>query len=115
MLYSALLTSTGLFFWYTPPMRKLILAIALVAGCSGAPIPIPDVTDTDLCGEAEVNLERMQCKDRAGDPMWVNRRGERFRDICTKAQEEGGIFLNPRCIMEAKTCEEAKACPSKGE
>ena len=45
--------------------------------------------------------------------MWVNRKGERFKDICEKAQEEGGVFLNPRCIMESETCEEAKECPTQ--
>lgn len=51
--------------------------------------------------------------DRAGNPMWVNLNGERFKTTCEIAQEEGRIFLNPRCISEAATCEEAKACPAQ--
>ena len=44
--------------------------------------------------------------------MWVNKRGERFKETCEKAQEEGLIFLDPKCITDAPTCEEANECPA---
>lgn len=43
--------------------------------------------------------------------MWVNKRGERFEATCQKAQREGTIFLNPKCISETTTCEGANKCP----
>ena len=93
-------------------MRYIWIAVLLLTGCPPPPPnPIPDVTDTEVCPAAEARLEELQCKDRKGDPMWVNKRGEHFADTCKKAQEEGGIFVNPRCISTAQSCEEAKACP----
>lgn len=66
----------------------------------------------DWCAAAEARLEELDCRDPRGDPMWVNRRGERFRDTCRVAQDQGGIFLNPECIARAQSCEEASACPA---
>jgi len=82
------------------------------AGGEADPDPTP--TDTDYCLPAEQNLERLQCRDRAGNPMWVNRHGERFRDTCETAQREGRIFFNPKCITNAKHCTEANRCPAEG-
>lgn len=76
------------------------------------PAPIPE--DTDVCPAAEKNLEKLQCLDRAGDPMWVNKVGERFTETCRKAQEEGRIFMNPACISSALSCEKINACPAEG-
>ncbi len=95
-------------------MRKMWLLMALLlVGCPTPPDPTPPVVDTDLCGEAGKNLEELQCRDREGNPMWVNLGDERelFVDTCKIAQEAGGIFLNPKCISEASSCEEAKKCP----
>lgn len=75
-----------------------------------APIP----KDTDQCLAAEQNLEKLQCKDRAGSPMWVNKIGERFAETCRKAQEDGRIFLNPACVRDAISCEKANKCPADG-
>jgi len=102
---------------YRPGMKDLLpaLAAALLAlpGCPAPvePKPAPIPKDTDMCLAAEQGLERMQCLDRAGDPMWVNRNGERFRQICENAQLEGRVFLNPRCVADAATCDAAKKCP----
>lgn len=68
--------------------------------------------DTDFCDEAEAKLEELGCRDRRGDPMWVNRNGERFAATCQTIQDEGGVFLDPKCIANAKTCEEAMSCPA---
>ena len=101
-------------------MRKLIFLLAfLVIGCPthNQPEPIGPkpgpivVKDTDLCDEAEQNLEALQCKNRDDTPMWVNQQDEKFGDTCRRLQEEGGIFLDPKCVSKAPSCEEAKACP----
>ena len=94
--------------------HALLVIIALaVAGCpppEPKPAPIPE--DTDWCEAAEQTLERLQCKDMRGDPMWVNKNGERFKQTCETAQEDGRVFLNPKCVGEAASCEEAKKCPT---
>ncbi len=47
--------------------------------------------------------------------MWVNKHGEKFEDTCRTLQEEGGVFINPKCITLSKTCKEVKACPPTSE
>ncbi len=74
------------------------------------PPPLPE--DTDKCDDAEATLERMQCRDSLGDPMWVNKRGERFQETCRKAQEEALIFLDPACVATATACAAANECPA---
>jgi len=99
------------------PLLPFLLLPLLLTSCGGQgvkPTPTPTPTDTDYCLPAEQNLERLQCRDRAGNPMWVNRHGERFRDTCETAQREGRIFFNPKCIANAKHCTEANRCPAEG-
>ncbi len=95
----------------------LVLATLFLAGCPVTqdpvkPLPVPEVVDTDLCGEAEKNVKKLQCKNRDGTPMWVNKLGETFAETCRIAQDEGGIFLNPRCVSVAPTCKEINQCPA---
>lgn len=91
-----------------------LVILVLVAACSA---PAPDTAtpepapDTDWCEAAEKRLEALECRDPRGDPMWVNRNGERFRDTCRMIQEQGGVPINPPCIASAETCEEAETCP----
>ena len=92
-------------------MKKLIFCLLILIGCRPDVLDVPDVKDTDKCMAAEVKLERMRCFDSLGDPMWVNRLGERFGETCRLAQEEGGVFLNPGCVVESDSCEEANLCP----
>jgi hypothetical protein len=95
-------------------MRQLALAALLLLGCSSTPKPSPATPpDGDWCAAAEARLEKLDCRDPRGDPMWVNRRGERFADTCRTAYEQGGVFLNPQCIAEAASCQEANACPAQ--
>lgn len=93
---------------------SLMLALLLGACCSvppeAGPITPPPVRDTDWCREAELRLEALECRDPRGDPMWVNRRGERFAVTCRVAHQEGGVSLNPRCIAQVKSCSEVDAC-----
>ncbi len=93
--------------------RILLLVTLLLAGCySQGLVPVPPPTDTGRCGAAEDNLERLQCKDSRGDPMWVNRRGEPFKVTCEIAQEEGRVAVDPTCVSAAKSCGEANSCPA---
>ena len=96
-------------------LLALLLPLLLV-GCPKTyePHPAPIPKDTDQCLAAEQTLEKLQCKDRAGDPMWVNKLGERFGETCRKAQEEGRIFINPACVSTAGSCEKANQCPAEG-
>lgn len=66
-----------------------------------------------MCDEAEARLEELGCRDSLGDPIWVNKNGERYAETCRVVQEEGMIFLNPRCIASALNCTEANECPVK--
>ena len=94
---------------------SLLLGLAvLLLGCPPEPFvpdPTPIPEDTEYCGAAEERLEELECKDREGNPMWVNKLGERFGETCRIAQDEGRIFINPKCIHSAVSCEEANACP----
>ena len=95
-------------------MKRLAVFLPVfLLGCPTAqyPLPTPAVVDTDWCDDAELFLEAFQCVDMRGDPMWVNKKGVRFTEICEEAQEKGGIFLDPRCVAEAPNCTEAKKCP----
>jgi|GEM_PF-1931260 len=101
--------------WLIPLLPTLLILPLLFTGCSQhEPRRTPRVEDTGYCLRAEQNLERMQCKNRVGNPMWVNQHGERFRDTCKTAQGEGRIFFNPKCIANAKRCTEANQCPVEG-
>lgn len=95
-------------------MCRWVLGVFLLilTGCPAPPKPPPEPKDTDWCKAAEQTLERLQCKDSHDNPMWVNKRGERFQETCEQAQIEGLIFLNPKCVAEAKTCEGANECPA---
>jgi hypothetical protein len=44
--------------------------------------------------------------------MWINKKEVPFGETCREAQDSGGIFLDPRCIIAAPSCEEANKCPT---
>lgn len=102
-------------------MKKLLptLFLLVLTGCPSTtpqptgPTPVP--RDTDACEDAGKNLKTMQCRDRHGNPMWENKHGEPFSETCRTLQEEGNIYINPTCIRDSKTCDEAKACPPTSE
>jgi hypothetical protein len=64
-----------------------------------------------MCDAAEKKLFDLKCTDRHGNLMWVNKNGEKFGDTCRTVQQSGGVFLNPSCITNASTCQEANTCP----
>lgn len=100
-------------------MKYLLLLLGLLAtGCPRPldqpytpedPAPVPE--DTNWCDEAGERVEELECLDRAGEPMWINKHGETFAQICVVVQEEGRIGLDPQCIAKAVSCEELKRCP----
>lgn len=95
-------------------MKKLLAFTLILVSCCG---PLsndkdnPPVKDTDWCQAAEDNLFELECTNPDGTPMWVNQDGEKFKVTCEIIQDEGLIFLNPKCIASAETCDEANACP----
>ncbi len=91
--------------------RTLMLVALLAVGCGDGLVPIAPPTDSGSCGAAGTQLEKLQCKDREGNPMWKNLDGEPFSKTCEKAEEEGNAFLEPGCVAAASTCEEAIKCP----
>lgn len=93
----------------------ILLVILFTTGCpnqKNTDVIEPDnnstvpVVDTDWCDKAEINLRNLQCKARDGSDMSDN-----FTEICKRVQEDGMIFLNPKCIANATTCDIAKSCP----
>ncbi|AKT40316.1 hypothetical protein [Chondromyces crocatus] len=93
-------------------MRVAFVILGVLLGCGPhqGEITPPDVPDTDHCQAAERRLEALQCMNPRGEPMWVNRLGERFAETCRVTQDEGGVFLNPRCIAGVSACSEVDAC-----
>jgi hypothetical protein len=90
-------------------MRYLLILIC--AGCAAAePLsrphtPVP--TDTELCGAAQTNLEKV-CPRLAKTPA-----GKPYGTYCREAQTQNFIALNPKCASTAKNCQEADACPQQ--
>lgn len=94
-------------------IHHLLSISLLLIGCSCSPSPEhPDpVSGSEYCDEAQFNLEQLNCLNPDNTPMWINADGEEFADTCLRIQEEGGIFIDPKCISEAESCEEADNCP----
>ncbi len=69
-----------------------------------APHPTPVPTDVEMCDAAEVHLIALGCPE--GQPT---KRGTRFADICRELSA-AGIFPNPRCLANVKSCSEVDVC-----
>lgn len=92
-----------------------LLVQALYPSCTNTSDPGPNVApDTDLCGRACANLQRLGCPE--GEPListdadggTVQVSCEQF---CIETQNTG-VPLNTRCISKVKSCEEAHRCDS---
>lgn len=92
-------------------MKYLILLIGLVGlvglvGCNlSQPIVEPEavVTDTEYCKPAEINLTELGCKE------FFPKKEKSFYQMCIETQD-AGIFLNPKCLSNIKTCSGADIC-----
>lgn len=99
--------------------KALLLVIAglFLAGCTKQynydpePFTTPEVVDTDYCVAAQTNLKKLECKRPDGVFLWINEKGELFGVTCQRIQDEGGVFVNPRCLAEATNCKEVEKCP----
>ena len=85
------------------------LAIILIIRCG----PMPEPRPTSECKRAEQNIAFLECRDQAGNPMWRNKKGETFAQICERVMVEGMVPLNPECIAAASSCDEVKQCPNQ--
>lgn len=108
---------------------RLIAAAVLVSGAilgcpthtmtpAVAPIPSPEPPkDTSLCGAACRHLADLSCEE--GKPVYnsdlpgprdvPNQSCESF---CEEMQDKG-LFVNPRCLLTIKTCDEIEEVRSK--
>ena len=96
-------------------MKKTIiftLISTLIIGCQltdnyiTPPKPTPQVQDTKYCVLAEKRLLELGCEE--GLPL---KDGTGFAKFCEDTQSNG-IFLNPKCLSEIKSCEEVNVCTS---
>lgn len=104
-------------------MRQFLLAfgaILTLLGCPGdrvrSPNPIP-VPDTELCGAMCDHLASLGCpeskpvydSDEPGPRRIPNLTCTRF---CEK-QQANGIFINPRCVLKIKACDDLESARQK--
>ena len=103
-------------------MRKaLILSVFFgLSGCppqpNQSPNPLP-VPDSDLCGQMCDHLIQLGCDE--GRPFYDSdlpgQRGipnEDCETFCQK-QQANGIYLNPKCVIQAKSCLEIEEVRQK--
>jgi hypothetical protein len=95
-------------------MHKAIFSLLILAASCAAqpgPSPVPPAPpapiDTELCGDAQKNLEKV-CPARSKTPA-----GKPFGQYCREAQGDNQIALNPKCLAAAKNCQEAEVCPQQ--
>lgn len=104
----------------------LLIMALLLSGCPKKPQvpvappppppgPTPIVRDTDKCQQAHDNLVELQCMNPNNTPMWENADGEPFVETCRRLQDHAGIFVNPQCVADAATCQEADICPPSSD
>jgi len=105
-------------------MRALFLLSALIFGCAYHPPPNPnlppppaeteqEVHDTEYCAAAEFNLNKPYFQENCPTLGARTKKGKSFTDFCIETQNNG-IYLHPRCLAEARTCEAARACMNEG-
>lgn len=87
------------------------LFIFLFIGCKQEepviPKPTPIVTDTNLCGDAQIHLEELQCIEK--DKPFTKRDKLSFKDFCQQTHQSG-IFLNPKCLISITKCSDIDYC-----
>jgi hypothetical protein len=88
-------------------MLRFVPLLLLAVSCGPTPerpfTPVP--SNTELCGAAQTNLEKV-CPKLAKTPA-----GKPFGVYCREAQTNNSISLNPKCLTTAANCDEADRCP----
>ncbi len=90
----------------------MFVALAACDGCPPSPsspdpvkpTPTPVPTDTEWCDLAENHLTELNCVE--GQPT---KKGIHFGAFCRELQANG-IYINPRCLAEVKSCAEVDVC-----
>lgn len=91
----------------------IMVLITSLFSCKLEPVyparPTPVVTDTNYCKVAEEHLLSLSCEVAKPTKKEVV-----FEEFCKQTQQ-AGVFINPKCLSEVKTCEEVDVCThSKG-
>jgi hypothetical protein len=95
--------------------RVLFLMFLALTACEGCPPmgptpdpvqprPTPIPTDTEWCDLAENKLTELNCIESQ-----PTKKGVHFGALCKELQSKG-IFVNPKCLAEIKTCAEVDVC-----
>jgi hypothetical protein len=78
------------------------------------PRPTPVPVDTDMCSAAEQHLQQMCNSDQTANAYCCavvapTKKGKTFTQFCEAKQNEG-VFLNPKCVSEVKSCGDIDSC-----
>jgi len=84
-------------------MRWLLLALLLASCDRTAPKPI--LHQRGDCERAGERIEKLQCRNPSGKPLWVTPRGATFAEACVTAAKDGRDW-NANCIARMKSCDE---------
>ena len=98
-------------------MYKILAFIFLIlaSGCfitamtneqAVTPHATPIVKDSNLCYNAEQNLQKLGCISK--DKPFTSK-GLSFTQFCQKKQDQG-IFLNPACLATITSCNQMDCC-----
>lgn len=92
-------------------MKKILLFCLFLIGCPITPMehpaparPTPQVKDTNYCSLAEKHLKQLGCEE--AKPL---KDGTTFTQFC-EATQGNGVFLNPKCLSQIKSCSEVDSC-----
>lgn len=101
-------------------MKKyIILATILQIGCVNESVkphvtPVPIDSDVMMCAMAEQNLQKL-CDSNSTKNAYCckvvkkTKKGKSYTQFCAEKQLEG-IFLNPKCLSEIKSCDLIDKC-----
>lgn len=89
-------------------MRKLLFLTLLLTACPTTvpPIPIPPdpiFDDENVCVTASKTIDKV-CPKLSFTPA-----GKPFDQFCREKMQQG-VPMNPSCIVNASSCEEANRC-----
>lgn len=85
---------------------KAVLLLLTIASCSsGSCHAETRPTTRERCSAACSKMRSLACPDWAdtGD-------GARCEDVCENVESSGVMSLNPSCVADAATCDDAKVC-----